>query len=104
MRRIVLRVGAKLFDRLDDTWFYPGAGAGLALPSAPTSAHERDVAVPTPTGFASLPALTFVPGSEPSGAALGTAPVNGISAPRDYQPERTIRGGQRGPGLLRRGA
>jgi hypothetical protein len=70
----------------------PAPASGLALPSAPTSAHERDVAVPTPTGFASLPALTFVPGSEPSGAALGTAPVNGISAPRDYQPVQGFSG------------
>jgi hypothetical protein len=93
MRRIVLRVGAKLFDRLDDdTWSHPGPGAGLALPSAPTSAHERDVGVPTPTGFASLPAFTFVPGSEPSGAALGAAPVNGISAPWDDQPVQGFSG------------
>ncbi|MDT4994925.1 MAG: hypothetical protein QOH97_4817 [Actinoplanes sp.] len=56
---------------------------GLA---APTSAHQRAVRVPTLTGFASLPALTFVPGSEPSGAALGTAPVNGVAAPWDDQP------------------
>jgi hypothetical protein len=88
MRRTVLRVGAKLFDRLDDdTWSHPSPG-----PGAPTSAHERDVAVPTPTGFASLPAFTFVPGSEPSGAALGAAPVNGISAPWDDQPVQGFSG------------
>ncbi|HEV7963128.1 MAG TPA: esterase-like activity of phytase family protein [Actinoplanes sp.] len=82
MRRIVFRVAA-------------GAGvlvSTLALLSAPTSAHERDVAAPTLTGFASLPALTFVPGSEPSGAALGTAPVNGVSAPWDDQPVQGFSG------------
>lgn len=35
--------------------------------------------VPTLTGFASLPAATFVPGSEPSGSLLGTAPINGVA-------------------------
>jgi hypothetical protein len=56
MRRIASRVAG-------------GAGVlivSLALLAAPTSAHQRDVKVPTLTGFASLPALTFVPGSEPS--------------------------------------
>lgn len=61
----------------------------LTLP-APTHAGGRDVAVLT--GFASLPALTFVPGSEPSGAALGTAPVNGIAAPFDDQPVQGFSG------------
>src|SRR5262245_36715316 len=32
----------------------------------------------TLTGFASLLAETYVPGSEPSGSKLGTAPINGI--------------------------
>jgi len=64
----------------------------LALLAAPTSAHQRDVPVPTLTGFASLPALTFVPGSEPSGAALSTAPVNGVAAPWDDQPVQGFSG------------
>ena len=77
--------------------FRAAAGAGvlvsaLALLAAPTSAHQRDVTVPTLTGFASLPALTFVPGSEPSGAALGTAPVNGVAAPWDDQPVQGFSG------------
>jgi hypothetical protein len=74
---------------------YRTAGAGLlvltlGLVAAPSSAHSA--AVPTLTGFASLPALTFVPGSEPSGAALGTAPVNGIAAPWDDQPVQGFSG------------
>jgi hypothetical protein len=64
----------------------------LGLLSAPTSAHQRDVRVPTLTGFAMLPALTFVPGSEPSGAALSTAPVNGVAAPWDDQPVQGFSG------------
>lgn len=60
----------------------------LGLAGAPASAHQG----PVLTGFASLPALTFVPGSEPSGAALGTAPVNGIAAPWDDQPVQGFSG------------
>ena len=60
----------------------------LGLAGAPASAQQR----PVLTGFASLPALTFVPGSEPSGAALGTAPVNGITAPWDDQPVQGFSG------------
>jgi hypothetical protein len=86
MRRTVLRVAG-------------GAGAltlvlALSVPTtaAATGAHGGAVKVPTLTGFASLPALTFVPGSEPSGAALGTAPVNGIAAPFADQPVQGFSG------------
>lgn len=73
------------------------AGAGvlaltLALAGTPTQAHRDQVKTPTLTGWASLPALTFVPGSEPSGAALGTTPVNGIAAPWDDQPVQGFSG------------
>ncbi|MBB2914829.1 hypothetical protein FHS43_006141 [Streptosporangium becharense] len=44
------------------------------------------------TGFASLPALTFVPGSEPSGSQLGTAPVNGVTPPFTGQPVQGFSG------------
>ncbi|WP_033341128.1 esterase-like activity of phytase family protein [Catenuloplanes japonicus] len=76
---------------------HAAAGAGvlaltLALTGGPTEAHGDRVKTPTLTGFASLPALTFVPGSEPSGAALGTAPVNGIAAPWDDQPVQGFSG------------
>ncbi|MER5326193.1 esterase-like activity of phytase family protein [Streptosporangium roseum] len=46
----------------------------------------------TLTGFASLPAQTFVPGSEPSGAQLGTAPVNGVTPPFTGQPVQGFSG------------
>ncbi|GIE92658.1 glycerophosphoryl diester phosphodiesterase [Paractinoplanes rishiriensis] len=67
------------------------AGAGvLALTVALTgnvsvaSAPPR-VAVPTLTGFASLPAGTFVPGSEPSGSQV-TGNTNGFPVPFADQP------------------
>lgn len=40
----------------------------------------------TLTNFAFLPAETYLPGSEPSGAALGTNPINGITPPFADQP------------------
>ncbi len=46
----------------------------------------------TLSGFASLPAQTFVPGSEPSGAQLGTAPVNGVTPPFAGQPVQGFSG------------
>ncbi|MFF5111490.1 esterase-like activity of phytase family protein [Streptosporangium sp. NPDC000509] len=46
----------------------------------------------TLTGFASLPALTFVPGSEPSGSQLGTTPVNGVTPPFAGQPVQGFSG------------
>ncbi|GAA3826523.1 esterase-like activity of phytase family protein [Sphaerisporangium flaviroseum] len=81
-----------------------GLGAAvLALGlSAPAFAdHGRDghgdgATVPfgraTLTGFASLPAETFVPNSEPSGALLGTAPINGVTPPFAGQPVQGFSG------------
>jgi hypothetical protein len=51
----------------------------------------------TLTGFASLPAQTFVPGSEPSGSQLGTAPINGLTPPFAGQPVQGF------SGIVRRG-
>jgi hypothetical protein len=48
--------------------------------------------VPTLTGFASLPAATYVPGSEPSGSLLGTAPINGVAVPFADQPVQGFSG------------
>lgn len=64
--------------------------AGFA---GPATAHGRDgFGRATLTGFASLPALTFVPASEPSGSLLGTAPVNGVAAPWPDQPVQGFSG------------
>ncbi|WP_369269491.1 esterase-like activity of phytase family protein [Streptomyces sp. R11] len=52
----------------------------------------QDFGRATLTGFASLPAETFVPGSEPSGSAIGAGPFNGISAPFAHQPVQGFSG------------
>ncbi|MGR6916372.1 esterase-like activity of phytase family protein [[Actinomadura] parvosata] len=64
------------------------AVAGPARPGESPAAFGRA----TLTGFASLPALTFVPGSEPSGSSLGTAPVNGVTPPFAGQPVQGFSG------------
>jgi hypothetical protein len=61
-----------------------------AAPSAPEKEQQWGPAVLT--GFASLPAQTFVPASDPSGSALGTAPVNGITPPFADQPVQGFSG------------
>ena len=60
----------------------------LATPTsaAPATAGQKPPRQATLTNFAFLPALTFLPGSEPSGAALGTAPINGVTPPFADQP------------------
>ncbi|MEV8435444.1 esterase-like activity of phytase family protein [Streptomyces chartreusis] len=79
MRRISIMVSAAVLT------------AGLAVPAA---AHpgRADFGRATLTGFASLPAETFVPGSEPSGAAIGAGPFNGIAAPFAHQPVQGFSG------------
>jgi hypothetical protein len=62
------------------------ATPAMATPSRP------DFDRATLTGFASLPALTFVPNSEPSGAQIGTAPVNGVTPPFTGQPVQGFSG------------
>ena len=60
----------------------------LATPTvaAPEAASQKGPKQATLTNFASLPAETYLPGSEPSGAALGTAPINGVTPPFADQP------------------
>ncbi|MFE4581544.1 esterase-like activity of phytase family protein [Streptomyces chartreusis] len=79
MRRISIMVSAAVLT------------AGLAVPAA---AHPggADFGRATLTGFASLPAETFVPGSEPSGSAIGAGPFNGIAAPFAHQPVQGFSG------------
>ncbi|HEX7301308.1 esterase-like activity of phytase family protein [Lentzea sp.] len=66
----------------------------LATPTAaaPEAARPGAQKQATLTNFASLPAETFVPGSEPSGSALGTAPVNGVTPPFADQPVQGFSG------------
>ncbi|WP_412544127.1 esterase-like activity of phytase family protein [Longispora sp. K20-0274] len=60
--------------------------------SASTAGATPTFGQATLTGFAVLPARTFVPGSEPAGAALGTTPVNGVSLPFADQPVQGFSG------------
>ncbi|WUI00863.1 esterase-like activity of phytase family protein [Spirillospora sp. NBC_00431] len=66
-----------------------GASAGASAASAGASGG---CARPTLTGWAELPAETYVPGSEPSGSALGTEPVNGVRPPFPGQPVQGVSG------------
>jgi hypothetical protein len=66
------------------------AVAILAIPS--TSAAGGSFGPATLTGFAALPATTFLPASEPSGSLLGTAPINGITPPFADQPVQGFSG------------
>ncbi|RVX43066.1 hypothetical protein EDD27_5735 [Nonomuraea polychroma] len=74
------------------------AGAAALSIAAPAAADpgrhgtQPGFGQATLTGFASLPALTFVPGSEPSGSSLGTAPVNGVTPPFPGQPVQGFSG------------
>lgn len=58
----------------------------LATPTVAAPAHQQAPKQATLTNFAFLPAETFLPGSEPSGAALGTTPINGVPVPFADQP------------------
>ncbi|MFD7433894.1 esterase-like activity of phytase family protein [Streptomyces sp. NPDC059861] len=67
--------------------------AALASPAAAENGSaDGDFGRATLTGFASLPAETFVPGSEPSGALIGDGPFNGIAAPFADQPVQGFSG------------
>ncbi|KJK48795.1 hypothetical protein UK23_15950 [Lentzea aerocolonigenes] len=57
-----------------------------ALAAPTTAAPASGPRQATLTNFAFLPAETYLPGSEPSGAALGTAPINGVTPPFADQP------------------
>jgi hypothetical protein len=60
------------------------AGTGVA--------DADEVTRPTLTGFARLPALTFVPDSEPSGKDLVGTPTNGVTVPFADQPVQGFSG------------
>jgi hypothetical protein len=70
-----------------------GVGVGvlsLALAAPSASAHDNSghgsFGPATLTGWASLPAATFVSASDPSGTLLGGTPSNGVTPPFDDQP------------------
>ncbi|MEV4515354.1 esterase-like activity of phytase family protein [Dactylosporangium sp. NPDC049525] len=67
-----------------------GVGVGLGVLSlalaAPSASAHGTFGRATLTGFAALPAATFVSASDPSGSLLGGTPSNGITPPFDDQP------------------
>ena len=63
----------------------------LSLTATASQADSRSVAKPTLTSWASLPAGTFVPGSEPSGAKI-TGDTHGFAAPFADQPVQGFSG------------
>ncbi|MGI5180460.1 esterase-like activity of phytase family protein [Dactylosporangium sp. CA-152071] len=73
-----------------------GAGLGigvLTLALAAPSAEAHDTyGRATLTGFAALPAATFVSASDPSGSLLGGTPSNGITPPFADQPVQGFSG------------
>ncbi|MFB9964873.1 esterase-like activity of phytase family protein [Sinosporangium siamense] len=74
--------------------FALGVGAlvvGLAAPAL-ADPGPAEFGQATLTGFASLPAETFVPGSEASGGGLGTNPINGLTPPFAGQPVQGFSG------------
>ncbi|MEV4115687.1 esterase-like activity of phytase family protein [Nonomuraea sp. NPDC049695] len=88
MKRIPLAVGSAVL------------ALSLAASAGPASYADADPegsGRATLTGFASLPAQTFVPGSEPSGSQIGTTPVNGVTPPFPGQPVQGF------SGIVRRG-
>jgi hypothetical protein len=81
MRRTSIMLGAAVLT------------VALASPAAAGKGHpDGDFGRAALTGFASLPAETFVPGSEPSGALIGAGPFNGIAAPFAGQPVQGFSG------------
>ncbi|GGN14916.1 glycerophosphoryl diester phosphodiesterase [Lentzea pudingi] len=64
----------------------------LASPTASRADGQKAPKRATLTNFAFLPAQTYLPGSEPSGAALGTAPINGVTPPFADQPIQGLSG------------
>ncbi|MGK5440506.1 esterase-like activity of phytase family protein [Micromonospora sp. URMC 105] len=73
------------------------AALTLTLPGAASAAERSTWDRAELLKFAALPATTFVPGSEPSGSALGAAPVNGITPPFADQPIQGFSGILRNP-------
>ncbi|GLY15834.1 glycerophosphoryl diester phosphodiesterase [Kineosporia sp. NBRC 101677] len=63
----------------------------LSLTATASHADGRGVSKPTLTGWASLPAGTFVPGSEPSGAKV-TGDTHGFATPFADQPVQGFSG------------
>lgn len=73
-----------------------GVGVGLGVLTlalaAPSASAHNTFGRATLTGFAALPAATFVSASDPSGSLLGGTPSNGITPPFADQPVQGFSG------------
>jgi hypothetical protein len=73
-----------------------GVGVGLGVLTlaiaAPSASAHGTFGQATLTGWAALPAATFVSASDPSGSLLGGTPSNGITPPFDDQPVQGFSG------------
>jgi hypothetical protein len=71
-----------------------GVGVGVLTLTfaAPSASAHGSFGPATLTGWAMLPAATFVSASDPSGALLGGTPSNGITPPFDDQPVQGFSG------------
>jgi hypothetical protein len=69
-----------------------GALASVSFAAESSAADAPAPARPALTGWAQLPARTFLPDSEPSGRELGTTPINGVAVPFDDQPVQGFSG------------
>ncbi|MFC6083893.1 esterase-like activity of phytase family protein [Sphaerisporangium aureirubrum] len=101
MKRTMIGLGAVVLALSLSAPALADQGNGAAEATSARGGHDGhghghggdgDFGRATLTGFASLPALTFVPGSEPSGSLLGTAPVNGVTPPFSGQPVQGFSG------------
>jgi hypothetical protein len=72
-------------------------GAPASVASADRPDRPRPFGPAVLTGFAALPAQTFVSASEPSGSLIGTAPINGVTPPFADQPVQGFSGILRNP-------
>ncbi|OLB82736.1 MAG: hypothetical protein AUI14_00090 [Actinobacteria bacterium 13_2_20CM_2_71_6] len=63
-----------------------------ALPGSASGADSHAPGGARLLEFAALPAATFVPGSEPSGAQIGAGPFNGVTVPFADQPVQGFSG------------
>lgn len=68
------------------------AVTALSGPALGAPDHPRTFGPARLLEFAALPAATFVPGSEPSGALIGAGPFNGITPPFADQPVQGFSG------------
>lgn len=68
------------------------AATSMNAPAQAPAGPDGGLQHAEPAGRAVLPALTFRPGSEPSGSLIGTAPINGVTPAFEDQPVQGFSG------------